>query len=299
MTIGRSAANSIKIKTDGEASLRAVSCGCCGSGPSCGFPAFSYGATEPTNKAKFKYITLEYQLPSYQFGEFDGSREPFSISCSPYEYYDEEGNLVEGVTCSTFGETQNIARQNKYEKITYYLKEDCTCDIVKAQGTHDFARSFHSSWCNSDHYGDYADCWVHEMDYAFSSTIQDAVWSTVTENGITLLNQKLQQAKWHNTNCNGFTSGGCAEPWDGCDVNDVMPPICPSWPLYCEPLSFHAPEFYEGLSGAVEGGFRVRSGTIELQIPIYRDLKTAVGTWVQTLHNTLSEKWGPTTEMRP
>jgi hypothetical protein len=29
MTIGRSAANSIKIKTDGEAGLRAVSCGCC------------------------------------------------------------------------------------------------------------------------------------------------------------------------------------------------------------------------------------------------------------------------------
>lgn len=30
MTIGRSAANSIKIKTDGEAGLRAVECACCG-----------------------------------------------------------------------------------------------------------------------------------------------------------------------------------------------------------------------------------------------------------------------------
>jgi len=33
MTLGRSAANSIKIKTDGEAGLRAVSCGCCGQVP--------------------------------------------------------------------------------------------------------------------------------------------------------------------------------------------------------------------------------------------------------------------------
>jgi hypothetical protein len=39
MTIGRSAANSIKIKTDGEAGLRAVECACCG--PCGGCPPLS------------------------------------------------------------------------------------------------------------------------------------------------------------------------------------------------------------------------------------------------------------------
>ena len=34
MTLGRTAEGKIKIKTDGDAGLRAVSCGCCGQGPS-------------------------------------------------------------------------------------------------------------------------------------------------------------------------------------------------------------------------------------------------------------------------
>ncbi len=285
MTLGRTSSNKLKIK-NGE-SLRAVSCGCC---QSCGgFPAFSFGESEPTNKAKFKYITLEYQIPNYQFGEFDGSREPFYLSCSPYSYLDEEGNLVEGVTCGSFGEEQNIQSEGKYLKVTYYLKEDCSCDIVRATGWHHGARSFYSSWCNA--YSDiqpeqYADCWVLDTDYEFSSTIQDAVWSTVTENGITLLKQKAQPAQWVSTACRGFLSNG--------DVSQV----CPQGALACEILSFHGGNG-EGLSGAVEGGFRVKSGNYTFPVFTYRATNIAGGSLTQTLHNTLSEIWGPTPEMRP
>jgi len=299
MTLGRTSANKIKIKTDSPKGLRAVECACC---QSCGgFPAFSYGPIEPTNKAKFRYITVVQQY-AYDAGEFDASREPFSLSCSPYSYLDEEGNLVEGFTCASYSDTQNIQRENLYIKATYYLKDDCSCDIVRATGWHHGGRSYFSSWCNaySGVYEEqYADCWVQEMDYSFSSTVQDAVWSTVTENGITLLNQKAQPAKWHNSQCAGFTSDGCEEPWLGCDVNDVVPGICPKGPLGCGPLSFHAPEFYEGLSGAVEGGFSFRSGNYTFPVFTYRAVETASGYGSLTLHNTLSEIWGPTTEMRP
>ena len=40
MTLGRTAEGKIKIKTDGDAGLRAVSCGCCGQGPCGGCPTF-------------------------------------------------------------------------------------------------------------------------------------------------------------------------------------------------------------------------------------------------------------------
>ena len=63
MTLGRTSANKIKIKTDGEAGLRAVSCGCC----NCLFDAFSPTPTPIEGAQKFKYLT--YESSALRFGQ--------------------------------------------------------------------------------------------------------------------------------------------------------------------------------------------------------------------------------------
>ncbi len=67
MTLGRSAANSIKIKTDGEAGLRAVSCACCNPGPCGGCPSLTAamdGATSITIGGSVNGIVIPAQTVS-------------------------------------------------------------------------------------------------------------------------------------------------------------------------------------------------------------------------------------------
>lgn len=71
MTLGRTSDNKIKIKTDGEAGLRAVSCGCCNPGP-CGgcptilgaLPATGTPPVKPTSLAWTASFSLTTQNPA-------------------------------------------------------------------------------------------------------------------------------------------------------------------------------------------------------------------------------------------
>jgi len=60
MTLGRTSDNKIKIKTDGEAGLRAVSCGCCNPGPCGGCPTI-LGALPATGTPPVKPTSMAWE----------------------------------------------------------------------------------------------------------------------------------------------------------------------------------------------------------------------------------------------
>jgi hypothetical protein len=82
MTLGRTSDNKLKIKTDGEAGLRAVSCACCTPGLSCGECPVLEDAIEATS------ITIGGTISDGQYFTFNLTSQSVSIvePFAPVEY---------------------------------------------------------------------------------------------------------------------------------------------------------------------------------------------------------------------
>jgi hypothetical protein len=296
MTLGRTSDNKIKIKTDGDDGLRAVSCGCCGN---CLFDAFSPTPVEVA--PKFKYLTYEFTMPLYDFSSFNSGLESSRVNCvGEGEYFN----------CLEQENTQIEERQSIQYKFTQFLNSEltyphpyssgCWCHIVKAQGTHELR---HDDWL-----GTFGGDWVPVTHRAFIATIQDANWTTwADENGKLFLDEKTTDAKWVSSFCEGHL-------WSPVYNSDFVivsyepyghfTDHCPEL-LYCEVWPWeHGNPVWNYSSPIDSGGFKVRERTDKNILvtyngnnPISHEIPFTIR---QTLHNTLQEIWGPNQlEMRP
>ena len=82
MTLGRTSAGKIKIKTDGTAGLRAVECACCNPSP-CGGCKLKEMIPSSSVVVTFPYLTLSAGIKNLQFLFFT---DPYSINfIEPFE----------------------------------------------------------------------------------------------------------------------------------------------------------------------------------------------------------------------
>jgi len=269
MTLGRTSANKLKIKTDGEAGLRAVSCGCCGN---CGFDAFS--PTPLEGAQKFKYLTVEATF-NFSVGGFDLSLQSFYAQCQPYET--EDGGT--DYSCGYFTARQRTNAHNLNYKATFYNEagpDGCSCEVLKASGSESY--SF-----NEIEGVTFAAEWVESYHAAYNRQAVDAIWSTEVKGGQTVLKEKTSPATWEYSFC---------ENWD-----------CSVWPLTCFEFYGYAqggvPTYSQPIqSGAA--GFKVQEWTVVDPLQTYSgawpDPATSAPrtyTFRNTLHNSLKEVWGP------
>jgi len=303
MTLGRTSAGKIKIKTDSPKGLRAVSCGCCGN---CLFDAFSPTPTPIEGAQKFKYLTYEYNLPLYDLGSLDYGRESWRLECAPYTT--EDGGT--DYTCMPVSNAQREERQKASHKVTQFLRvvpnvtypdgsRVCNAHIVKAQGIHE--RTFNSlqdaeggaCWWS---FG--PPCWTPGSYRAWTAAIKDADWTTWQDPDTMqlYLDERTSEAKWESSFCEGWDWSY----WDGYVTNLTE---CPSgnigavWWGHGAGWNYSSP-----LEG---GGFKVREGSGTYQLvefdagaaSIFHEIPFTLR---QTLHNNLQEIWGPNQlEMRP
>jgi len=279
MTLGRTSDNKIKIKTDGDDGLRAVSCGCCGN---CLFDAFSPTPTPIEGAQKFKYLTLESTI-SYSVGQFNPALESWYLECAPAG---DEGDF----TCGAFGSWQRGESQSLNYKATFRLKSGefgCDCEVIKATGSQSYfyyenqAGTYDSGWGASGY------------SVAYNRTFVDADWSTwQNEDGQFFLNEKTSDATWQYSFC------------ENCD-SLIRPLTCADLAGSNYLTSEHPYTYSEPLES---GGFKVQQRTIVESLEVYSGAgfyhppisASLPATYRQTLHNTLAEIWGPNQlEMRP
>ena len=283
MTLGRTSAGKIKIKTDTPKGLRAVECGCCGN---CLFDAFSPTPTPIEGAQKFKYLTYETTI-NYSVGEFNPALESWWLDCAPAG---DEGDF----TCNAQGSRQRGESQSLNYKVTLSLKSGefgCDCEVIKATGSQSYSyyenqgSTYDGGWGASV----YSEAQIR--------TVVDADWSTwANEDGRLFLNEKTSAATWE---------------YQLCQVNgeDLS---CNVFPLQCWQLAGgNYPEVIHPYtySSPIEGDwFMVRERTIVESLEVYIGAgyyhppisASLPATYRQTLHNTLAEIWGPNQlEMRP
>jgi hypothetical protein len=290
MTLGRTSSGAIKIKTDDG--LRAVSCGCCGN---CGIAVFTEGQVAPTNPPKFKYITVEIDMPLYNIGSFNSSLPANEWVC------EGDGDFI---TCMPFPQNQGIASERKSYKITSRLKivpnvfnQDgtpfCGCEVVKASGIHE---SFREGWSGKEHC-EGPNCWFRSSYEEFISSIEDASWTTwADENGKLYLKEKTTAAKWGHSVCIGQYADQWDNKWEGTEH-------CPS-SIRCGPGIYFTdfPSHMGPNSGWVYSEPASEMGFLKRQFNrVYQtNLGDVYETESHTLHNTLAEIWGQNQlEMRP
>jgi hypothetical protein len=300
--------NKIKIKTDSPKGLRAVECACC-----CGFSPFS---PTPINTNKvFKYLTYESTITPYNVGEINLALPSWELQCAPAGA-DEDGNVF--YTCSPYSKAQRTQSESYQIKITQALSKDCSCEVVKAWGTH--SKSYEIWGDDGSCYFTFDDtCWIPVMKRSFSAAIQDAEWSTWADNGKLFLDQKTQNATWMSAFCTGNDGEFIPGVWDNdagavtegqwvwgptmnnptSDIGGIGNPVCPSGGVGCADVA-SGPSW--NFSSAVEGGgfsFVEATGPVG-SVVLYDTVYAVQGTIRQTLHNTLQEIWGPNQlEMRP
>jgi hypothetical protein len=292
MTLGRTSDNKLKIKTDGEAGLRAVSCGCCGG---CSFDAFSPTLTPIEGAQKFKYLTLE-STSIYSIGGLNAGLPSYDVECAPYEYENEDGETETGVTCGAFSAIQRSATRSLTYKATFYTTlgtedwEPCVCEVVKAEGS--------DSGSYYEHFGvTYAEEWGDISFFQYSRTVADAVWETEEIEGVIYLIEKTSPAIFENSFCeSGRWDWDCRNfPLTCFDLDGSNYPTNEDSYTYSEPLE--------------SGGFKVRERTIVESLQTYSGsgafgapatYANSSHTYRFTLHDTLKEIWGPDQpEMRP
>jgi hypothetical protein len=296
MTLGRTSENKIKIKTDGEAGLRAVSCGCCGN---CLFDAFSPTPTPIEGAPKFKYLTYEFTMPLYDFSGFNSGLNSWRLDCAPYTT--EGGGTA--YTCMPLSNAQREERQSIQYKFTQFLKSEtntsgvrfCSCHIVKAHGSHELRQD---NWAGNNECS-VGVCWRPNDHLSFTAVIQDANWTTwADENGKLFLDQKTADAKWVSS-CESYywePIGETFRPWY------YDSPLCPDGIGCANSGPASGWQFYSAIDG---GGFKTRERTHKNILVTYEAGENSISheitfTIRQTLHNTLAEIWGPDQpEMRP
>ena len=280
MTLGRTSANKIKIKTDTPKGRRAVSCACC-----CRFSAFSPNPTP--DLPKFKHLTVTVNS-SFDYPPFNPSLPSWYLDCAP---------TGDGFTCGPVNNFQNTGSGSFFQKTTYFLRgsgEGCYCDVAKASGE--------SQQDTTNYMGDQKcwlteafDCWLPTQYRAHSATVVDSEWTTwADENGKLFLDQKVRNAKWESSFCEGWDwqyepveSGGLI--WvPGPPITDHCPGYEPECGGYSGNSDVSPPgEDKQYLYPLGDGGFRM-----------------IVVSWYGTnftllLHDKLADQWPQTLEMRP
>ena len=273
MTLGRKNGK-IKIKTDGDAGLRAVECDCCAN---CSFGAFS--PTPIEGAETFKYLTIETTI-NHSTPGFNSTLQSWYMECAP------TGTNEAGETeysCGYFGAYQNIQSESLFLRNTMRLKAGqggCVCDVVKAAGSGSFY--YHGIGA-----GTMGEGWFYWADEAvsFSKSAVDAIWSTVEEEGETFWDEKISEPKWV------FWGGGeipivCYER-SGAEFFHEGPAQGPVYPYtYSSPLesgAYRVQERTVAYDHVYYGGAGYLVPGITVQLPLH-------SRW--TLHNTLKEIWG-------
>lgn len=290
----------IKIKTDGTAGPRVVSCGCCSD---CGYDAFS--PTPIVSAQKFKYLTQEVSIPAYSVGQIDLGRQPYSYEC----FFDGESEP----NCIRYQNFQSQQSQSSQSKITqHYARPDCTAVVIRAEGYESRASLGMNAimYCDPLYANWPVDCWETPTFGSWNAEIEDAEWSTWQdpETGKLYLNQLTKAAVWKGVDQTGAQStiplgrgfelilGDCIRGYGG---QIKCAPDVPSW-QFSDPIVVEGEEEGEGSSG-----YKVRMRYDPILVdtfgPIPRETVNAGMVMTrQTLHNTLAEIWGPNQlEMRP